>query len=281
MICAAALDAVLLLVAAFGAWSGSSYLCQPDPMAPFGQIVRNDGNDKPQYCSDYDTGNNDGSKTVWQRTTGDPVAFFTFVLAVFTAILSIVSIAQGYFLFRADNTARKAAEAASLTARNILRTNRPLCIMENIILSPFSGLVPDVSLPPGYRLMSIYGIIKNKGNGAAFARESQFSSRISPDIGEVITPESEADVFFGYGELGPGETYSPDYPMYPLPISDEELSKEGWKLYVKGWLRYADVHGVIRRSGFAFVWVPGFVQIAEDRFIRCGPSAHWYDVEEE
>lgn len=266
MVCAAVLNAAIVFVATFGVWSGS--VLSGDP--PYDQA----------NAQAHENAKVSTASVAPPKSADERIADYTWWLAAFTAMLGVVSIVQISFLIRADYTARKAADAASLTAKNLLRTNRPLCIMENIILAPFSGMVPKIQLPPGYRLMSIYGTIKNKGNGVAFARESQFSSRISPEIGDVITPENKADIFFGYGELSPGESYTPDWPMYPVPISDEDLSKEGWKLYVKGWVRYADVHGAIRRSGFAFEWVPGFIEIAADRFMPCGPSAHWYDVEE-
>lgn len=37
---------------------------------------------------------------IWDRTWEDPVAFYTFVLGIFTAFLVGVSAGQGYFLFR-------------------------------------------------------------------------------------------------------------------------------------------------------------------------------------
>jgi hypothetical protein len=51
-------------------------------------------------------------ETLWDKTTSDPIALYTFLLAIFTAGLAIASIFQGYFLIRADRTARLAADAA-------------------------------------------------------------------------------------------------------------------------------------------------------------------------
>src|SRR5882672_1771226 len=48
----------------------------------------------------------------WGWSTHDPVAFFTFVLAIFTGSLVIVSGIQIRYLRRADETARTAADAA-------------------------------------------------------------------------------------------------------------------------------------------------------------------------
>jgi hypothetical protein len=54
---------------------------------------------------------------IWSRTWDDPVAFYTFVLGIFTAVLAVVAIAQIRFLIRADRTARIAALAADRSAR--------------------------------------------------------------------------------------------------------------------------------------------------------------------
>jgi len=59
---------------------------------------------------------------IWDRTWDDPVAFYTFVLSIFTAMLAIVSATQIAFLFRADKTARITAKAAQDAANVATRT---------------------------------------------------------------------------------------------------------------------------------------------------------------
>src|SRR5258708_14117893 len=54
--------------------------------------------------------NGDNAQSLWVPT--DSVGLYTLVLAAFTALLVVVSSAQGYFLLRADKTARIAANAA-------------------------------------------------------------------------------------------------------------------------------------------------------------------------
>jgi hypothetical protein len=63
---------------------------------------------------------------IWDRTLDDPVAFYTFVLAIFTAVLAIVAFTQIGFLIRSDKTARVAADAAKLSADAIVRVELPL-----------------------------------------------------------------------------------------------------------------------------------------------------------
>jgi len=56
------------------------------------------------------------SESFWVKTVDDPVAFFTFVLSIFTAVLAGVSITQIIFLIRADRTASITAGAAKDSA---------------------------------------------------------------------------------------------------------------------------------------------------------------------
>lgn len=63
---------------------------------------------------------------VWDRTWEDPVAFYTFVLSIFTGLLFIVSSAQIFFLVRSDKTARITAEAANLSAKAAIALELPI-----------------------------------------------------------------------------------------------------------------------------------------------------------
>lgn len=66
----------------------------------------------PQYEAKHDNIFADG----WNWTTQDPVSFYTFLLAIFTAALVSVSAVQIRFLIRADRTARISAIAARRAA---------------------------------------------------------------------------------------------------------------------------------------------------------------------
>jgi hypothetical protein len=173
------------------------------------------------------------------------------------------------------------AEASLLSAKNLLRSVRPFCVLQDIWLQPFSGEVPNIELPDGYYLKSVHGMIKNKGTGTAFAREIQLASCADGAIGAPLEPEGKSTSVFGYYELKPDEVYEPLVPLYPIPIT-QEAENGAASLFVWGWLRYADIHGIVRRSGFAFQWwtLEGLSKIP-GTFIPCGPASYWYDVEEE
>jgi hypothetical protein len=94
--------ATLIIVAAI--FAGSPY-----------NETRNDRAKDGAYPAAY---NEKPPKTFWEKTTNDPVATFTAVLALFTVVLAVVSIVQIYFLTRADLNARISAKA-SLRATKI------------------------------------------------------------------------------------------------------------------------------------------------------------------
>jgi hypothetical protein len=60
---------------------------------------------------------NDIRPSLWERTTDDPVAFFTMVLAVGTLGLAITSTISIRYLIAADRTARRAAKSAERMAK--------------------------------------------------------------------------------------------------------------------------------------------------------------------
>jgi hypothetical protein len=75
---------------------------------------------------------NEECKTFWERTTSDPVAFFTFTLTVVTLALGAISVRQFYYLRRADETARIAANAADLSARAAIAVQLPVVRVEPV-----------------------------------------------------------------------------------------------------------------------------------------------------
>jgi hypothetical protein len=217
----------------------------------------------------------------------DPVVLYTRWLAIFTAVLAlatIVLVAATILLWRTTEGhaehLEKSAQAAALAAQNMLRVSRPLCVMEDITLIPFEGAVPAIMLPEGASLMSLRGTIKNQGTSDGFARTMQVASTLRAGIGPLLIPQrvNEDAFVFRFGRLKAEESYETQSPIYQIPVSDDALAGHAG-LFVWGWLRYADIHGVVRRSGFAFEWF-AISDLVEGHFTPCGPSSYWYDIEE-
>ncbi len=86
--------------------------------------------------------------SLWVPT--DPVGLYTLVLAVFTAVLALVSIFQGFILIRSDKTARISAEAAkrSADAAVAAESGRFSIVIEDTNFDyMFDRILPDV-IPP-------------------------------------------------------------------------------------------------------------------------------------
>jgi hypothetical protein len=69
--------------------------------------------------------------TAHAEAADEKVARYTWWLAVLTAVLVIVSGWQGFFLIRADQTARMSAEAAQAQTRNFTKLERPYIYIFN------------------------------------------------------------------------------------------------------------------------------------------------------
>jgi hypothetical protein len=86
-------------------------------------------NTAPQQTAEHQAANkintdSDKAQSLWVPT--DSVGLYTLVLAVFTGLLVAVSTGQGYFLLRADKTARIAANAADLSAKAAIAIQLPI-----------------------------------------------------------------------------------------------------------------------------------------------------------
>ncbi len=102
---------ILFLV--FIIWAVSHDLAQP-PTPPghnqeTGQTEHKDNAGNPK---------GEGGKTFWERTTDDPVAFFTFWLAMFTAVLSVSTIGLWIVTWRAGRRQTDDMQASIRVAEN-------------------------------------------------------------------------------------------------------------------------------------------------------------------
>jgi hypothetical protein len=84
---------------------------------------------------------------IWDRTWGDPVAFYTFVLSIFTAFLAVISAVQIAFLFRTDRTTKITAEAAALHAKAAVAVELPILFIDIFQLWFGPGVTGHVAHP--------------------------------------------------------------------------------------------------------------------------------------
>jgi hypothetical protein len=162
---------------------------------------------KPNVDTDAGADKQQPTKTIWQRlfiiwdrTWDDPVAFYTFVLGIFTALLAIVSGTQIYFLTRADKTARITAEAAKKSAeiaeKSLLAANRPVIAIDTIKLCDSN----ELSVRPHIE----FGL-KNSGAGVAIV--NNVSTTIQTAIPRALTLETNSKLVASdvHGAIAPGQ----------------------------------------------------------------------------
>jgi hypothetical protein len=101
---------------------------------------------------------------IWERTERDPVAFFTFFLAIFSAALVLVAVLQIWLLFRAEGVATNAANAAKQSAviaeRALVAGQRAFVHLEDITFEVVDNWVSDSDSGPG---ISVYNVPRNIG----------------------------------------------------------------------------------------------------------------------
>jgi hypothetical protein len=180
--------------------------------------------------------NRDNAQSLWVPV--DSIGLYTLVLAAFTGLLVIVSGVQGYFLLRADKTARTAADAAKKSAeiseRALIVTQRAFIRVAN-----FPWLWRPDTARPGRYFYDITPIVENFGNTPTVEAKINVNSGLR----DTILPD---DFDFPYqGEagdtlVGPKQTIGTSR----AEILDEDLLavQGGQKFfYIWGMITYRDV----------------------------------------
>jgi hypothetical protein len=184
---------------------------------------------------------------IWDRTLEDPVAFYTFVLSIFTALLALVSGTQIYFLIRAD----------SATRQTLVLTQRPRVRVRNIVVNPHNrALVHRIGLfQPDHPVAGQFYLSNVGGTGA----------RITDSLCVVFWSESGLPMRRPYEDAKANAAVAnarlePDQSAIGTFSSSDSLDARGntvgsntihaLRLFVMGWVEYRDDIGVTRRTAF-------------------------------
>lgn len=143
------------------------------------------------------------------RKPDEIVAEYTIYLAWFTGVLAFVSMVQGYFLYRADGTARinafaakEAANAATTSANLVLATERPYVFIQHMSGRTFhpAADMRDISSP--YRRVLDYRelakaidtkcTIQNYGRNPALVRAISAQLNLTEDMAQTQLPSLTA-----------------------------------------------------------------------------------------
>jgi hypothetical protein len=191
---------------------------------------------------------------IWDRTWEDPVAFYTFVLGIFTFFLVAVSAGQGYFLFRADKTARIAAEAAALNAKAAIGVELPIITLLRMDLMYGPGIAGFIrGVPPDTIRPTI--TLKNIGRTAA----ELVGGGITTNVHDVL-PEKPTYLQFQFAAgrlLTTDNSVSIPPAEYVVSLDASEIASieaQTKALWIYGFLTYQDFLGTAHEMRFCAKW---------------------------
>jgi hypothetical protein len=218
--------AALLALSVFGVWYSSV--------------------DHPRKKTDNHA-NQGTERRVPPESPDETIALYTEVLAWFTGLLALVSSAQITFLFRADKTARIAAEAASdgvKVARDEFNTtHRPRLIVRFIeaeALMPMKGPRAQIIVD---NVADLTAYVTHAAGDIAQRVDATWIGMPHPPTGSPLAPERV---------IAPG---SRDWfrveSNWPLNEDNIAAVRSGLhQLVLVGHLQYRDANDVVRYTGF-------------------------------
>jgi hypothetical protein len=215
-------------------------------------------------------------QSLWIPT--DSVGLYTMVLAGFTFLLVVVSGAQGYFILRADKTARAAADAAKQSADAAKRSadvavavELPIILFTTIKLVKIESDEPVSSgVPPSTTFLNMS--YKNSGRTAATLIDQCVEHVVIDRLPDV--PIYEHIFPFAPGTLiEPGRATPASIQNYFIKLTEDNIAnmEDGSKsLWVYGYIAFRDFLGDRHEAKFCARWVP-FV-----RGVGPGPTGFVY-----
>jgi len=186
----------------------------------------------------------DPNESLWDRTTNDPVALYTFVLTVFTGILATVSIFQWRALGRAENISRITASAAKKSADAAYSSTRPYVLLDGIHITRRE--FPGEPIKPNAWTTEVR--FKNAGNTPAKIETVDVTLSPLEELSEVPDYGSAFKPMVVY-TLTPNQTYT----TQGIGPADTVATKNGKPVdfVIYGRIIYRDMSGNLCRTGFA------------------------------
>ncbi|HEV3186243.1 MAG TPA: hypothetical protein VGZ49_15250 [Xanthobacteraceae bacterium] len=185
-------------------------------------------------------------KGFWNWTTHDAVSFYTFMLAIFTAVLGATAIVQIRYLRRADETAKIAADAvrdqASLTREAMIRTQRAFVFVKRVCVGHQINLVQSTTGPLVEVVVGWNIGVQWENTGDTPTRDLLTHISIHEFEGEMPTDYEFPDLNETTTKslLGPKAVCFS--PVFAIPDSQaRRVFLNGNHLYMWGWAEYDDV----------------------------------------
>jgi hypothetical protein len=172
--------------------------------------------------------------------------------------------------------AEQSADAAQRLATHIRNAERPY-------LTPFAPeLRYFIERAHGLPYADIYLDITNIGKGVGFIKSYGIAHDICIGNPQCAAPLKERD-WIARLPISPDAKWDAGAPFDLVLINDaerQEILDFRKSLYMYGYVRYGDLFGITRRTGFLFEYAVASPDSAKSTFVM-RPHSMWYDIEEE
>lgn len=204
-------------------------------------------------------------KTFWERTTADPVALFTLVLAVSTIGLWVATM----MLYRAGEkqiritaiAANAARDSADLARKSLYEANRPILVITPIELRDANDACARPHIHAGFR---------NSGSGLAFIAKVGADIRTLVNRGGQFSLESDFVAVDWHGVCEPQQT-SNGFDLHAPTLDEyavEAIRNGSGKIVVILRFTFQDVFHNPFKADFPFVY-----DLHRHAFVRTNSTA--------
>lgn len=190
-------------------------------------------------------------------------------MAVFTGLLAVVSAIQGFFLFRADKTARITAEAARDTVTTMER-NAERQLRAYITVEPGGIGRWELEESPHGRITA-----RNVGHTPAYDVEVAVKTGIVDELPSTDITDTASVITTGDMVIVPGGhqnmAFYPEGTIGPKEFEDVFTGKKA--VIVLGYVRYRDIFDKKRRTSFCHFYRGPDLSVEFVRYNNWGNSA--------
>ena len=265
-----------LTVAVFAA--GALFAWRPKPPEPRSETTQQDAAKKGE-----NTKSRDSELVGW--LTKDAAGFFAFVSALIVGGQAVMFFLQLRYMrvgMRDATTAAKAATQGAIAAADAARIARN---SERPYLTPFEpelrNWAESILENDEYKVLGIHLDITNIGKGVGFINGYGIAHEICREGQQGDVPLTICDGFSRMplredGKLDAGAPFD----VFQIFATDRLAMIEfDVSLYVYGHVRYTDLFGIVRRTGFMFEFIPDKIAPEKSTFVVCRHPM-WKDEEE-
>jgi hypothetical protein len=233
--------------------------------------------DSPEK-SNQPASNKSDPKSFWEPLTTDPIAAFTLGLFLVGMAQAGLFYVQLRLIGATLLPAKVAAEAAADAARIARNAERPYFTPFSPELANWEKAVQDRD---PFQILEVHLDIHNIGKGIGFFDSYGIANEICRDGQQGKVPLAIRNGFARM-PLRSDAQFKAGAPFDNLQISDEDrvaMIDFEKTLFVYGYVRYYDLFGIFRKTGFMFEFIPNKHFLEESAFAML-PHPLWYDEEE-